>query len=66
MDTNRRAKKGTHPNLEVGNDVRIPVIYNQNKRYKDSFSVEIHKREDKNRGSYTVDGSCNPRKDLQL
>ncbi len=28
--------------------------------------MEMHTMEDKNRGLYTVDGSLNPRKDLQL
>ncbi len=31
-----------------------------------SFSTEMHKVEDKNRGLCTVDGSFHPRKDLQL
>ncbi len=28
--------------------------------------MEMHKVEDKNRGSYTVDGALHPKKDLQL
>jgi hypothetical protein len=66
MNISKRAKKGTYPKLEVGDNVRVPVIHKQKKGYKDSFSMEIHKLEDKNRGLYTVDGSIHPRKDLQL
>ena len=66
MNITKRAKKGTYPKLEVGDNVRVPVIHKQKKRYKDSFSMEMHKIEDVNRGLYTVDGSLHPRKDLQL
>jgi hypothetical protein len=66
MNINKRAKKGTYPKLEIGDNVRVPVIHKIKKGYKDSFSMEIHKLEDKNRGLYTVDGSLHPRKDLQL
>jgi transposase InsO family protein len=66
MNITKRAKKGTYPKLEVGDNVRVPVIHKQHKGYKDSFSMETHKIEDVNRGLYTVDGSLHPRKDLQL
>ena len=66
MNISKRAKKGTYPKLEVGDNVRVPVIHKQKKGYKDSFSMEMHKIEDVNRGLYTVDGSLHPRKDLQL
>ena len=66
MNINKRAKKGTYPTLEIGDNVRVPVIHKQKKGYKDSFSMEMHTVEDKNRGLYTVDGSLHPRKDLQL
>jgi len=66
MNINKRAKKGTYPKLEIGDNVRVPVIHKIKKGYKDSFSMEIHKLEDKNRGLYTVNGSLHPRKDLQL
>ena len=66
MNITKRAKKGTYPKLEVGDNVRVPVIHKQKKGYKDSFSMEMHKIEDVNRGLYTVDGSLHPRKDLQL
>jgi hypothetical protein len=35
----KRAKSGKNPQLEVGNDVCIPVI--DTKGYKDSFSMEV-------------------------
>jgi len=66
MNITKRAKKGTYPKLEVGDNVRVPVIHKQKKGYKDSFSMEMHKIEDVNKGLYTVDGSLHPRKDLQL
>ena len=66
MNINKRAKKGTYPKLEIGDNVRVPVIHKVKKGYKDSFSMEIHKVEKTNRGLYTVDGSLHPRKDLQL
>jgi len=66
MNISKRAKKGTYPKLEVGDNVRVPVIHKQKKGYKDNFSMEMHKIEDVNRGLYTVDGSLHPRKDLQL
>ena len=66
MNISKRAKKGTYPKLEVGDNVRVPVIHKQHKGYKDSFSMETHKIEDVNKGLYTVDGSLHPRKDLQL
>jgi hypothetical protein len=66
MNISKRAKKGTYPKLEVGDNVRVPVIHKQKKGYKDSFSMEMHKIEDVNKGLYTVDGSLHPRKDLQL
>jgi len=67
MNINNRAKKkNNYPKLEVGDNVRVPVIHKIHKGYKDSFSMETHKIEDVNRGLYTVDGSLHPRKDLQL
>ena len=66
VNIGKRAKKGTYPILNIGDDVRVPVIHKQHKGYKDNFSMEVHKVEDKNRGLYTVDGSLHPRKDLQL
>ena len=67
MNINNRAKKkNNYPKLEVGDNVRVPVIHKVKKGYKDSFSMETHKIEDVNRGLYTVDGSLHPRKDLQL
>jgi hypothetical protein len=48
MNISKRAKKGT-------------VTHKQHKGYKDSFSMEMHKVEDKNRGLHTVDGSLHPR-----
>ncbi len=50
----KRAKKGTYPKLEVGDNVRVPVIHKQQKGYKDSFSMETHRIEDVNRGLYTI------------
>ena len=67
MNINKRAKlKSNYPKLEVGDNVRVPVINKVHKGYKDSFSMEIHKVDNVNRGLYTVDGSIHPRKDLQL
>jgi hypothetical protein len=66
LNIDKRAQKGAYPVLNIGDDVRVPVIHKVHKGYKDSFSMEIHKVEDKNRGLYTVDGSLHPRKDLQL
>jgi hypothetical protein len=67
MNIHKRAKiKSNYPKLEVGDNVRVPVINKVHKGYKDSFSMEIHKVDNVNRGLYTVDGSIHPRKDLQL
>ena len=67
MNIHKRAKKkSNYPKLEIGDNVRVPVINKVKKGYKDSFSMETHKVEDVNRGLYTVDGSLHPRKDLQL
>ena len=66
ININNKAKKGTYPTLEVGDNVRVPVINKVQKGYKNSFSMEIHKVEEKNRGIYKVDGFLHPRKDLQL
>ena len=67
MNISKRAKKkSNYPKLEIGDNVRVPVIHKQHKGYKDSFSIETHKIEDVNRGLYTVDGSLHTRKDLQL
>ena len=67
MNINKRAKlKSNYPKLEVGDNVRVPVINKVHKGYKDQFSMEIHKVDNVNRGLYTVDGSIHPRKDLQL
>ncbi len=55
MNITKRAKKGTYPKLEVGDNVRVPVIHKQHKGYKDSFSMETHRIEDVNRGLYTVE-----------
>ncbi len=48
------------------NNVRVPVINKSKKGYIDSFSMETHKVEEVNRGLYTVDGSLNTIKDLQV
>jgi hypothetical protein len=66
MNISKRAKRGTYPVLNIGDDVRVPIIHKVHKGYEDSFSMEVHKVEDKNRGLYTVDDSLHPRKDLQL
>ena len=66
MNINKKANKGKYPELEVGDNVRVPVINKVHKGYKDSFSMEVHKIEEKNRGLYKVDGFLHPRKDLQL
>ncbi len=67
MNINKEKKnRGNYPKLEIGHNVRVPVIHKQHKGYKDSFSMETHKVEDTSRGLYTVDGSLHPRKDLQL
>ncbi len=62
----RAKKKSNYPKLEFGDNVRVPVFNKVNKGYTDSFSMETHKVEDVNRGLYTVDGSLDTRKDLQL
>ena len=54
------------PKLEVGDNVRVPIVHKDHKGYKDSFSMKTHKIEDVNKGLYTVDGSFHSRKDLQL
>ena len=67
MKIHKRANiKSFYPKLEVGDNVRVPVINKIKKGYKDQFSMEIHKVDNVNRGLYTVDGSIHPRKDLQL
>ncbi len=45
--------------------MRVPIIQKQHKGDKDQSSMETHKVEKTNRGLYTVDGSLDPRKDLQ-
>jgi transposase InsO family protein len=40
MNITKKAKKGTYPKLEVGDNVRVPVIHKQHKGYKDSFSMK--------------------------
>ena len=52
--------------MEIGDNVRVPIIHKQKKGYNDSFRMEMHTVEDKNRGLYAVDGSLHPGKDLQL
>jgi hypothetical protein len=37
MNITKRAKKGTYPKLEVGDNVRVPVIHKQHNGFKDSF-----------------------------
>jgi hypothetical protein len=66
MNINKEQKKSDYPKLEIGDNVRVPVINKIHKGYKDSFSMETHKVEEVNRGLYTVDGSLHTRKDLQL
>jgi hypothetical protein len=67
MNISTRAKKKSNcPKLEIGDNVRVPVIHIQHKGSNDSFSIETHKVEDVNRSLYTVDGSLHPRKDLQV
>jgi hypothetical protein len=65
MNISKRAKKGNYPKINIGDDVRVPVVHAYHKGYKDSFSIEIHKVEDKDKGLYKVDGMFHPRKDLQ-
>jgi hypothetical protein len=66
MNLLKRAKKGNYPKLNIGDDVRVPVIHKQHEGYQDSFSIEIHQVEDKDKGLHQVDGTFHPRKDLQL
>ncbi len=63
MNISKRARqKGNYPKLDIGDNVRVPVINKVKKGYKDSFSMETHKVEDVSRGLFTVDGSLHPRK----
>ena len=68
MNISKKAHKkvGTYPKIEVGDSVRVPVINKVHKGYKDSFSMEIHKVDEIDRGLYKVNGTIHPRKDLQL
>ncbi len=51
MNISKRAKqKSSYPKLEIGDNVRVPVINKVQKGYKDSFSMETHKVEEVNRG----------------
>ncbi len=44
MNISKRAKKkGNHPKLEIGNNVRAPMINKVKKGYKDSFSISVWK-----------------------
>ena len=46
MNIHKRAKiKSNYPKLEVGDNVRVPVINKVHQGYKDQFSMEIHKVE---------------------
>ena len=41
ININKKAKKGTYPTLDVGDNVRVPVINKVQKGYKDSFRKYI-------------------------
>ena len=62
MNISKRAKKkSNYPKLEIGDNVRVPVINKVHKGYKDQFSMEIHKVDNVNRGlgwPGHVDGYC--------
>ncbi len=66
ININKRAKKSNYPKLEIGHNVRVPVLHKIHSGYKDSLVRKLKNVENINRGSNTVDGSLNPRKDLQI
>jgi hypothetical protein len=66
ININKRAKKRNYPKLEIGHNVRVPVLHKIHSGTKTVLVRKLKNVENINRGSYTVDGSLNPRKDLQI
>ena len=67
MKLRSKAKTGNYPDIDVGDQVRLPIIHKTPKGFKQQWTDDLHTvQKDYHNGVYKVDGDLYPRKELQL
>jgi predicted adenine nucleotide alpha hydrolase (AANH) superfamily ATPase len=67
MKMRSKAKTGSYPDVNEGDNVRIQMIHKTPKGFKQQWSTDLHKvQKDYHNGVYKVDGDLYPRKEIQL
>ena len=67
MKMKKKAKVGSYPDVNEGDNVRLQVVHKTPKGFKQQWSTDLHKvQNDYHNGVYKVDGDLYPRKELQL
>ena len=67
MRLRKHAKTGNYPDVEAGDQIRLPIKHKVHKGYKQQWSDDLHTVEKSyHNGVYMVDGDLYPRKELQL
>ena len=67
MKLKNKAKVGSYPDIEVGDNVRLTIIHKTPKGFKQQWSTDLHTvQKDSHNGVYKVDGDLYPRKELQV
>ena len=67
MKLRKHAKVGNYPEVNVGDQVRLPIIHKTPKGFKQQWSDELHTvQASYHNGVYKVNGDLYPRKELQL
>jgi hypothetical protein len=67
MKLRSKAKTGSYPDVNEGDNVRIQMIHKTPKGFKQQWSTELHTvQKDYHNGVYKVDNNLYPRKEIQL
>ena len=62
-----KAKTGNYPDIDIGDQVRLPIMHKTPKGFKQQWSTELHTvQKDYHNGVYKIDNQLYPRKELQL
>ena len=67
MKLRKHAKTGNYPEINAGDQVRLPIVHKTPKGFKQQWSDELHTvQASYHNGVYKVNGDLYPRKELQL
>ena len=67
MKLRSKSKTSNYHDIDVGDQVSLPVIHKTPKGFKQQWGTELHKvQKDYHNAVYKIDGDLYPRKELQL